>query len=1535
MRTGVIRGIVSVILTLSLLVPTLAASVPVIAQQPPPTPTSPRPGSTSSPGPTLGSKTVTLQWDASSGATRYALGVRNMNTNLLEVDTWVYGTSYTVTLQPNTPYRWNVAAWNTAGYSPFTARLYFQTPSDLSPPPTPTNPRPGSTSSPGPTLGSKTVTLQWDSSPGATRYALGVRNMNTNLLEVDTWVYGTSYTVTLQPNTPYRWNVAAWNTAGYSSFTAPRYFKTPPDPPPTPTNPRPGSTSSPGPTLGSKTVTLQWDSSPGATRYALGVRNMNTNLLEVDTWVYGTSYTVTLQPNTPYRWNVAAWNDAGYSPFTARLYFQTPGSPDLTVIGTVSFSPSSGMVGQSISVTFTVKNEGNSASGSFSNRISLATTQWGADYSLGNFAMSSLGAQASRTVTITTNVIPSSVPCPRSYYVTVFTDGFEQVSESYENNNIGSSTPSMISVSCLPDNPPTVSIGYPSNGDTFAISTITVSGTASDDKGVSKVEVKVGAGSWQLASGTTSWGKQVTLSPGSNTIYAKATDTSGNPSNQASVTVNYIPPDNPPTISIGYPPNGDTFTTPTITVSGTASDDKGVSKVEVKIGAGSWQLASGTTSWGKQVTLSPGSNTIYAKATDTSGNPSNQASVTVNYIPPDNPPTISIGYPPNGDTFTTPTITVSGTASDDKGVSKVEVKIGAGSWQLASGTTSWSKQVTLSPGSNTIYAKATDTSGNPSNQASVTVNYYIQPPDNPPTADFSADLYSGCAPLTVHFTDLSTAGDNPITSWYWDFGDGDTSTAQNPSHIYDLFGTYPISLTVTDSHEYSDTETKTVTVYGKPAATASSNSPVPQGATIQLYGGPDGMASYSWTGPGGWTSSLQNPTRTNAAPAMAGTYTLTVTNGHGCSDGDTTSVIVTVGGATPVKFSIPVYSPYYQIAPKGTELTYVINVKNEWDDENIIRLFVSEQSAGDWWDVKFLSSIGTLTSDLFVTLSPSDSEDIYLKVVIPKNQPGSINEIIVKGESLLNYSADEITIKAQDMEPDSVLFVIQYFFKTPDNGHSREFEIPNYAEMYELSKNQISVAFNPISMGDLDRTYLKIRDVVDGILMKSETLPVRFEQNSEQVITTDFDMKNDAYSFSNNIWPEGKCFGMAASSVFYFTGEESLPSGFDSTYSLTDVDAQPTIDKYQNSTEYNSIRNWWYKGTQDNKMSTKEYEKLRENIEKGEPMLFFMSKESGNGKVSHVVLAYRIVEDISRSYILIYDNNWPLEFNLGYYSGYPYIVYNRATGDLWYEDYSIFKPTTAAPWWRAIKLWSPAELRVYDSKGRVTGLVNGEVKNEIPSSNYDEERKTVKILFPLDSYVYEVVALEEGAYGLEVTNVEGGESSAFTAIDITTTSETVHQYTVDWDALSEGEEGITVHVDSDGDGEFEDTFTCDEELTNDEFMSQLQGCFIVTAAYGTPMAEEIQILRGFRDKYLLTNPVGQALVDLYYKVSPPIAEFITEHPSLKPIVRVGLMPAVAMSTVAVNTTLAEKMAMVGLLVLVSVAVAIYVTTRRDRGQEYT
>jgi len=113
------------------------------------------------------------------------------------------------------------------------------------------------------------------------------------------------------------------------------------------------------------------------------------------------------------------------------------------------------------------------------------------------------------------------------------------------------------------------------------------------------------------------------------------------------------------------------------------------------------------------------------------------------------------------------------------------------------------------------------------------------------------------------------------------------------------------------------------------------------------------------------------------------------------------------------------------------------------------------------------------------------------------------------------------------------------------------------------------------------------------------------------------------------------------------------------------------------------------------------------------------------------------------------------------------------------------------------------------------------------------------------------------------------------------------------------------------------------------------GCFIATAAYGSYLDSHVETLRNFRDQYLVTNPVGSALVSAYYDISPPLAEFIDDNPALKPIVRVGLLPAVGLSELAVNTTLSEKLAIVGSLALLSFALAVWLSRRRGKGPQYS
>jgi len=70
------------------------------------------------------------------------------------------------------------------------------------------------------------------------------------------------------------------------------------------------------------------------------------------------------------------------------------------------------------------------------------------------------------------------------------------------------------------------------------------------------------------------------------------------------------------------------------------------------------------------------------------------------------------------------------------------------------------------------------------------------------------------------------------------------------------------------------------------------------------------------------------------------------------------------------------------------------------------------------------------------------------------------------------------------------------------------------------------------------------------------------------------------------------------------------------------------------------------------------------------------------------------------------------------------------------------------------------------------------------------------------------------------------------------------------------------------------------------------GCFIATAAYGTSMAEEVKVLSKFRDEHLLTNSLGRGFVKMYYKTSPPIADFIRNKPILRAMVRTGLKPLI-------------------------------------------
>lgn len=207
-------------------------------------------------------------------------------------------------------------------------------------------------------------------------------------------------------------------------------------------------------------------------------------------------------------------------------------------------------------------------------------------------------------------------------------------------------------------------------------------------------------------------------------------------------------------------------------------------------------------------------------------------------------------------------------------------------------------------GSPTLYVRFESKSGYGNHLYIDDINLYYTP-SAPPVADFSAGDPTICAGQTVTFTDLTT--NNP-TSWAWTFTGGTpaSSTSQNPTVTYATAGTYPVTLTATNGSG-SDTETKTgyIIVTALPTASATSNSPVCEGSTLNLSTTAVTGATYAWTGPTSYTASTQNATRPSMTTAMAGTYTVTVT-ANGCTNTSNTTVAVTTLPAASASSNSPV-----------------------------------------------------------------------------------------------------------------------------------------------------------------------------------------------------------------------------------------------------------------------------------------------------------------------------------------------------------------------------------------------------------------------------------------------------------------------------------------------------------------------------------------------------------------------------------------------------------------------------------------------------
>jgi len=133
-----------------------------------------------------------------------------------------------------------------------------------------------------------------------------------------------------------------------------------------------------------------------------------------------------------------------------------------------------------------------------------------------------------------------------------------------------------------------------------------------------------------------------------------------------------------------------------------------------------------------------------------------------------------------------------------------------------------------------------------------------------------------------------------------------TSSVQNPtitSATIAASGTYNVTVTLTGG--CTGTAQTTATINASAAATSSSNSPICAGQNLNLTSLPAGT-TYIWSGPNGFTGSVQNPTITSASTAATGTYYVTITLATGCTGTAQTIVTVNVNPTVTLSSNSPI-----------------------------------------------------------------------------------------------------------------------------------------------------------------------------------------------------------------------------------------------------------------------------------------------------------------------------------------------------------------------------------------------------------------------------------------------------------------------------------------------------------------------------------------------------------------------------------------------------------------------------------------------------
>jgi len=432
-------------------------------------------------------------------------------------------------------------------------------------------------------------------------------------------------------------------------------------------------------------VTIQATASDAVALGAVSLQVDNTTLATFTTGPYTTSWNTLTWATGWHSVSVGATDKAGNQTLTTIFAFVDNSS----VTPTVSAPTAGALVGKTVTVTATTTNDAAVASLSFFD-----------------------GATAIGTVTAPPFTITWSPATSGTHSLTAkATDRQGRVTTS-------------AAVSVTADiTPPTVALTAPTGGATVS-GMVTVTATATDNTAVARVELYDGATLFATVTSapyTTVWNTGA-VTPGAHTLKARAYDTAGNLKDSATVNVTVTSDVTPPTVSLTAPASG-AFLTGTVVWSATASDNVGVTRVELRDGstvAATLTSRPYTFNW-NTTSVAAGAHTLTARAYDAAGNSATSASrsITIDRTAP----TVALSAPASGATVSG-TVTVSATASDSSGLARVEF-YRDGTVLLGTDTTSpysisWDSTTTAA-GSHPLTARATDAAGNVTTSASRSV----------------------------------------------------------------------------------------------------------------------------------------------------------------------------------------------------------------------------------------------------------------------------------------------------------------------------------------------------------------------------------------------------------------------------------------------------------------------------------------------------------------------------------------------------------------------------------------------------------------------------------------------------------------------------------------------------------------------------------------------------------------------------------------------------------------------------------------------